>query len=290
MRVCAACPAKVNLFLDVRGRRADGYHEIESVFVPLPSLADRIDIALDRGDGIRLSCAHPDVPDDESNLCWKAADAFACAAQIRPCWTLTLTKSIPVAAGLGGGSSDAAAVLRTLNQVHDHPLSARELHAIARRLGADVPFFLDPCPCRAGGIGEELQPVACAGSLSLVLVNPGFPVSAAWAYRAWDGQDVPAPASASDALLDGLVAGDVTEVAGACYNALEHALLRKFPVLEMIAEFLVANGCACAHVSGSGPTVFGIRGDGAQHSLLPAIEAEFGPCVWAWEGTAGLSH
>jgi 4-diphosphocytidyl-2-C-methyl-D-erythritol kinase len=286
MKLAAPSPAKINLFLNIVGQRADGYHDIDTVFLPLDAPSDTV--SLDRRDapGIDIGCDVSVVPTDERNLCWRAASAFAAAAGCEPRWHIEIAKRIPVAAGLGGGSSNAATLLRLLNRTVPVPLAPETLRAVAVSLGADVPFFLDPTPCRATGIGEQLTPVPCRAALPLVLLHAGFPVAAAWAYREADRIERPAAPSATD-VLAALAAGDTAAAARYAYNALEFAVCRKFPLVEMMFEFLRANGCLAAHVSGSGPTVFGVCPNTDRTALLNAARQEFGDRVWGCVCNAG---
>jgi len=252
-------PAKINLFLRITGCRPDGYHELDNLFLPLPELADDIEVAWTEGPetSISLHSDTPGVPADSRNLCWRAAESFIQATGRHGRIEMTLHKHIPAAAGLGGGSSDAAAVLRCLNAMTGTPLSAPQLAAVAVRLGADVPFFLHPEPALGRGVGERLVPAAMAARLGVLLMNPGFPVSAAWSYQHWR----PTPSDATpdvDGLLKAMAAGDLPAVAAACFNDLEASILDKFPLLQMIRAAFLKCGCLCSHVSGSGPTVFAL--------------------------------
>ena len=148
-------PAKLNLLLRITGKRADGFHELVTLFHPVERIADRIRMDLaSPSPGITMACSHPDVPADSSNLIVKAASAFAQKMGLSPAWHLELVKNIPIAAGMGGGSSDAGTVLRFLAE-HFPGCSGRELNALAASIGADVPFFLDPCDAAGRGIGEK---------------------------------------------------------------------------------------------------------------------------------------
>ncbi len=279
MTVCVSTVAKINLYLEVQGRRADGYHEIATVFLPLAAPVDVITVADGLPGELEVTCTHPGVPAGPDNLCWRAAAAFAQEAGLAPAWHLTIDKGIPVAAGLGGGSSDAAAVLAALNRGHGTPLSRQRLSGLAARLGADVPFFLEPVPALGRGIGDVLTPVPCACSFAMVLANPGFPISAAWAY-AHRGRVPVSPAPSLDDLLGALAAGDVTAVSRLTFNALEPAVLDKFPLVAMVRDALLAAGCLCSHVSGSGPTVYGLCAPEAGPAICASLEEQFGPALW----------
>ncbi len=255
-------PGKINLFLDVTGRRADGYHDIETLFIPIPSLFDRVEISPSAGPGLSLECETEGVPCDGRNLAWRAAEAyFLRAGRPLPPLHIRIDKNLPVAGGMGGGSSDAAAVLCLLNQEHGL-LSDIDLRSIALSIGADVPFFLDPRPACATGVGEELSPIAKSGKLFLVFVFSAFPIPAAWAYKNRIG-----PFGSASLPLNGLVqalaSADSEAVAAHLHNGLAPGIRRKFPLLEKVRRDLIAGGCLAAEVSGSGPTVFGIAPDAA---------------------------
>jgi 4-diphosphocytidyl-2-C-methyl-D-erythritol kinase len=245
--------AKVNLGLEVLGRRADGYHELRSVIWAI-ELADRVTLEL-RGEDIVLECAAPGVPATEDNLAWRAA-ALVCRETGRPAGLrIRVVKRIPVAAGLGGGSADAAAVLAGLQRLEGR-LRPRQLTALAVALGMDVPFFLGRSPALARGRGEELRPVRSSGDLSLVLANPGFPLATRDVYARIE------PADYSDgrqvaALVMALRRG-ARAVAAALTNGLERAAARLWPGLAEVKAALLEAGCVAALMSGSGPTVFGI--------------------------------
>ncbi len=270
-------PAKVNLFLDVLGRRDDGYHEIETLFYPFDVLTDTVVVEVMGEPGLNVVCDHPAVPEDARNTCFRAARAFAARAGVRESWRIVIEKRIPVAAGLGGGSSDAGAVLRLLNRACDDVLGPRELLAVARTIGADVPFFLDPSvPALGTGMGDVLTSVSVRHDLCVVLLAPGFPVSAAWAYANADRiPRPPAPAAAAE-FAETLAGGTLEALAAQTYNALEFAILDKFPLVGMLREFLRGEGALAAHVSGSGPTVFGVFARPPAPGLAERARAVFG--------------
>jgi len=277
--VSAEARPKINLYLDVLGKRPDGYHEIATVFLPLEAPADGITVTPSADGALRVTCSHPGVPEGPGNLCWRAAEAFAREAGLAPAWQVDLQKRIPVAAGLGGGSSDAATVLHLLDRAHPGAVAAARLTAMAARLGADVAFFLAPSPAVGRGIGEVLTPVPCTGSLEVVLANHGFPVSAAWAYTHREDVPVP-PAPAMEDLLAALEAGSAEGVARHTYNALEHAVLDKFSLVQMLRDVLLEQGCLCAHVSGSGPTVYGLCRDGQGKAVAERLRELYGDAIW----------
>ena len=249
-------PGKINLFLEIKGKRPDSWHEILTLFYPVTALSDRVELSFG-GEGIRIECPVSGVPLNEDNLMAKAANAFYAAAG-RPCpgMTIHLEKNLPVAGGMGGGSSDAGAVLDLLQRHSGIELSPEKLAAAALSAGSDVPFFLNPVPSVGRGRGEILQETALPENLPLLLIPGVFPISAAWGYRHW--QDVPRSGRYElDALLKALAAGDYAAAGGLLCNDLEGAAVRKFPLLARFFGLLRESGGAPL-MSGSGSTVFAL--------------------------------
>jgi 4-diphosphocytidyl-2-C-methyl-D-erythritol kinase len=242
------CPAKVNLYLKVLARREDGYHDLVTVMQPL-TLAD--ELRLTPGQGLSLECRHPEVPSGPQNLVWRAAEKFGAATGREPQVHIELVKKIPVAAGLGGGSSDAAGTLLALNELTGNPLSSATLHALAAELGADVPFFLRRGPAVGRGIGTILS------SLDLppywyVLLNPGLPISTAWVYGNLDLKYLAQAGAPLPKAFDG--EHPETWVA----NDLETVTLSRYPELRELLAGLSGAGARAQGMSGSGPTLFGL--------------------------------
>lgn len=274
-----AAPAKINFGLRVLGRRSDGYHELDSLFLPL-DLADEIQLSATResaasASGVDFTLrfadaqlhARGDVPSDRDNLAVRAARAFLGATGISHRLKISLTKGIPAAAGLGGGSSDAGAVLRALDEIFPKALSVRALEDLAIGLGADVPYFLDPRPARVTGIGEAIE--ACeVPSLTLLLANPGVPLSTAQVFRAWDanfeeGRQMGAEPSKelSSSSRPGAPAVDGRRAEASMpsvANDLESAATALCPSIAILREGLASAGALEIGMSGSGPTVFGV--------------------------------
>ena len=251
--------SKINLYLRVTGRRADGCHNIETLFLPLASPSDRVEVDFAAAPGLSLDCGAPALS-GSSNLAYRAAELYAQESGVAPAWRIRLEKRIPVAAGLGGGSADAAAVL-TLLERRFGAVGAEDLKRLALRLGADVPFFLHRVPMVGRGVGDELTELeAPLPKLYILLVNPGFPVSAKWAY-----QHLAAGAGETatlERLLAALSARDWPGVAANIRNDLAPALWKKFPLLGLIRDELAELGALETEVSGSGSTLFALFPDG----------------------------
>jgi 4-diphosphocytidyl-2-C-methyl-D-erythritol kinase len=251
-RLVLRAAAKVNLTLEVLGKRADGYHEIATVMQAV-DLSDRI--TLDAADDLELRSSSGDVPTDTRNLALRAAVALKEAAGAPGGVRIVLDKRIPVAAGLGGGSSDAAAVLIGLNRLWRLRWPLARLDELAATLGSDVPFFLRGGAALATGRGEQVEPLR-SRSIALVLVNPKFPASTAEMY----GRLTPAMYSDGDATkrLVGSLGRSSARVAASLYNGMEAAATGVFPQIDQMRAALLAAGALGALMSGSGPTVFGV--------------------------------
>jgi len=253
-RVAVRAPAKLNLGLRVAGRRADGYHELDSLFVPIdwaddlvlevaPAPAPRVALELEAG--------AIGVPAGGENLAARAALAFLERAGLSLSAAIRLTKRIPAAAGLGGGSSDAGAALRALSELCPGALAPVDLAELALSLGADVPFFLDPRPARVRGIGERIEPLADVAPMDCLLLHPGLSLSTAEVYRAFDALT---PAGATPAPAQGLAAAGAIDLS----NDLEAAAVRLCPPVARLRERLRSLSPVGIGMSGSGPTLFGI--------------------------------
>jgi 4-diphosphocytidyl-2-C-methyl-D-erythritol kinase len=260
-----SAPAKVNLGLRILGCREDGYHLLESLFVPI-DLADRVEIALSDIPSVelRIEGNAPDVPTDGSNLAVRAAVAFLEEARLRAGLRLVLEKRIPAAAGLGGGSSDAAAVLRGLARIHPGVISPQGLRELALGLGADIPFFLDPRPALVTGVGEEIEPIRGVPALSLLLVHPGVGLATSDVYRAYDASRAsltPVRPGSTMPVISALREGGDHALAELLENDLEQAAVRLCPRIGPFRQAIEGSGALGVGMSGSGPTFFGIFRD-----------------------------
>ena len=274
-------PCKVNFLLNVLDKRPDGYHELETILHPV-ALYDLLTFAR-TASGLELTCSDPALPTDASNLVHRAATKFLSTARIKDGVRIHLEKKIPLAAGLGGGSSNAAHTLLALNELFGQPLTAGQLHNLAAELGSDVPFFLQTQPALATGRGERiipLEPFPALQEAFILLIHPGFGISTAWAYQqlahSWHG----APGRAEQ-LITLLRTSDLPAAGPAFYNALEAPALRKYPLLALFQEFLRANGASAALMSGSGSATFAlIHGQTAAERLAEQFRVKFGDSYW----------
>ena len=263
-------PAKINLSLRILGRRADGFHDIETFISPI-SLFDELELG-PSPNGIQFSCDDPTVPAGEDNLVVRAANAFFNVTGMKAGVSIRLQKKIPHGAGLGGGSSDAAATLLALNQMFDTVLPREALAKIAESLGSDVPFFVFESAGLARGRGELILPQKLADRFSLVLFKPEFGVPTPWAYTRWrDSEPIPKIQYA------------VQEYKGHGFvNDLERPVFEKFVFLAQLKTWLLGQpGVAAALMSGSGSTVFAVLKENANpDSLAERAKQELDPNLW----------
>lgn len=251
-------PAKLNLTLDVLGRREDGYHDLKMVMQSI-TLADRLTLRPGRAPGIQVSSSFHFLPTGEKNLAGKAAVCFYQALG-RPARDLdiSITKHVPVCAGMAGGSSDAAAVLRALNRLEGDPFSPEELAHVGEAVGSDVPYCVLGCTALAQGRGEVLTPLSPLPHCWVVACKPDFPVSTPELFARIDSCRIRRRPDA-DGLMAALEQGDLMEVARRMYNVFEDVLPeRQFARVADIKNTLIQQGALGANMSGTGPTAFGL--------------------------------
>jgi len=246
--------AKVNLALEVLGKRSDGYHDLVTLLQAV-DLSDRL--VLEEHEGVMLQTTDSGLPTDERNLVVRSVRLLQDASRTSRGVRITLDKRIPVAAGLGGGSSDAAATLWGLNRLWKLRWPVARLAELATELGMDVPFFLRGGRALATGRGEILTPLPSAPRLALVLINPNFPLSTREVYDRVPS-DLAGDGSRTPALVEALAARSTARVAASLYNDLEGVVVPAYPVIARIKSALLGAGALGAVMSGSGPTMVGV--------------------------------
>ena len=286
-RLDPACPAvlragcKINLCLFITGVRPDGWHELDSLFVPLAEPHDTLRLRPANGSGLAVACEEPGI-DPENNTLTRAYDLFAVASGFAPGLEVRLEKGVPHGSGLGGGSADAAALLLWLNSAAPNPLQTEELKSLAVRVGADVPFFLLNAPCRALGVGDVLEP--CRTGLEdwhVVLVCPPVRIATSWAYQAFDAQ-------ARAQTLTACGARNICRTSlGAGWpgvplvNDFEPVVFAAHPDVRLCKEHLLRCGADGAVMSGSGAAVAGLfRSKKAAEAAQRFCAGRYG-AVWA---------
>lgn len=247
--------AKINVTLDVLEKRSiDGYHYIRTIMLPI-SLADTVELRI--AENVTVSCMPPIAGPSESNLAFRAAAKLKAVTGYSGGVRIQITKVIPVAGGLAGGSTNAAAVLRGLNQLWRTKLTDADLSALAMELGSDVPFFIGDRPALVEGIGERVTPISVHHPMWAVLAVPAVEKSTGNVFRLFDElKQVDRPDTG--AMLSALAAGDIEAVARALGNVFEQVMLPRHPEIRLLKEAMMGAGAAASLMSGAGPTVFGI--------------------------------
>lgn len=266
-------PAKINLSLIVKGPRPDGFHEIETLMVPV-TLFDHLEIELRATGGLTFACTDPAVPADETNLVVRAATLFCAETGLEPHLGIILRKTIPSGAGLGGGSSDAATTLLALNHLFGTRLPRETLVSMAADLGSDIPFFIHQRAALCRGRGEQCTPIDFPHRLPLLLIKPPFVVPTPWAYQRWsDAQAIPGVPDTVQALAWGELRND-----------LERPVFEKYLFLATLKRWLLAQPeVEGALMSGSGSTLFAVlREKTAASALGETLAREFGPDLWCF--------
>jgi len=264
--------AKINLSLKILGQHDDGFHEIETLIVPI-SVCDEIKIEMySLKNGIEFQCDDSSVPAGDDNLIVRAAKSFFAATKLKPAICIELRKKIPHRAGLGGGSSDAASTLLALNEMFETKLPRETLAKMAAAIGSDVPFFIFQSAALCKGRGEMVTPLELKEKISILLLKPGFGVSTAWAYARWgDSREIPSVSYAAQ------------EFARQTFtNDLERPVFEKFVFLAQLKMWLLEQPeVGAALMSGSGSTVFAvIRPNADADVLAERAKAELDPELW----------
>ncbi len=269
-------PAKVNLRLEVLRRRGDGYHEIRTILQRI-GLYDRLRVSLKEQEGISVITDSPRLPVDEQNLAYRAASVLLKEAGARVGIEVHIQKEIPISAGLGGGSSNAASTLMGLNRILKLNFSKGRLMAIGARIGADIPFFIFERTAVATGIGEKLEPLEIRPSIWLVLVNPGWEVATRWVYEGLNFKLTKRPIHIK---LPPFF-NDIGQVARMLHNDLESVTVAAFPEINAIKTELLSHGAVGSLMTGSGPTVFGLfRHNKEAERAYRKLNAKYGERRW----------
>jgi len=279
MSLVLRTPCKINLLLNILNRREDGFHELETIIQPVP-LYDELRIEKS-GNGIELTCSDARIPVGEGNLVYRAAAACLEAIEhggVR----IHLQKNLPIAAGIGAGSGNAAFTLRGLNELFDYPLDEEQLQTMAAALGSDVPFYLQDGPALASGRGElveSVEPFPVLTGKGLLLIYPGFGVSTQWAYQALGGMPEACGESGQMELMaQNLRRGELNGLS----NSLEGPVFQKYVILPVLKQFLLDEGALLALMSGSGSTTFAITEDQSAAEMLRAkYHDRFGQAGWS---------
>jgi 4-diphosphocytidyl-2-C-methyl-D-erythritol kinase len=266
-------PAKINLTLEVKARRDDGFHEIESLMCPV-SLFDRLELAHSDAEQIEFQCDDPSLPTGDDNLAVRAARLFCETFGLLPRLSISLEKQIPHGAGLGGGSSDAASVILGLDSLFATNLPLDAMAEVAAELGSDIPFFIYRSAGVIRGRGEKVEPVSFPHTLPLLLLKPPFGVPTPWAYQRWrDAKEIPGVSYEAQRLPFGLLRND-----------LERPVFEKYLFLAELKAWLQQQPeVAGALMSGSGSTLFAIlKEKSLGYALGERIEQSFGSNLWCF--------
>lgn len=251
--------AKINLSLDVLRRKSNGYHELAMIMQQI-SLKDIVTIKENNTNKVEIKCNNPNVPTDSKNIAHKAATLLSERYNKNIGITIDIEKNIPIAAGLAGGSTNAAAVLKGLNEIWNLNLTTQELMDISLELGSDIPFCIMGGTALAKGIGEELTPLKSFKDKHILLVNPDLPVSTADVYKGLDICNIKDRPD-TDLLIEAIELNDEYKLAQNMKNVLESVTIKQLPIIEEIKNMITDQGAIGSLMSGSGATVFGIFKD-----------------------------
>jgi 4-diphosphocytidyl-2-C-methyl-D-erythritol kinase len=256
-RIDVKSPAKINLYLEIKRKREDNYHEIETLFQRI-SLEDTIRIKETDKNSLNIICEHPDVPQDSSNLAARAANLILKECKVKTGISIEILKKIPVSAGLGGGSSNAASVLKALNELFSLGLNREKLFNMGMKLGADVPFFMLEEPVAlAHGIGDELKVLKNVPSYWYIIIYPKIKISTKWAYEHLN-LSLTKKKPGAKILIRALKNKKIEEIAPLLYNDFSSLIGASYKEVQRVEQTLRTAGVKAVLLSGSGPSVFGI--------------------------------
>lgn len=260
--------AKINLSLDVTEKRKDGYHNLRMIMQEL-EFHDTVYIK-EASCGIEINCSNPDIPVDNGNTAYKAAEFIINKYKVKKGVKIFISKRIPLSAGLGGGSSDAAAVIKALDNMFKLDIPKKEIMEIAASIGSDVPFFINGGTQLAEGKGELLTELNPLFPMNILLVNPGFEVSTAWVYKNFDPASVKLRPN-TDNLIKAVNNNNLNMLARNMENVLESVTIKRYEIIDNIKKQILQQGAKGSIMSGSGPTVFGIFTD--SNTAVKAFDA-----------------
>lgn len=249
--------AKINLFLDVIGKRTDGYHNLNMIMQSI-DLWDEIEIN-EISQGIEVTCDNIGLPTDKRNIAYRAAELFINTYNINSGVKIKIKKNIPIEAGLAGGSTDGAAVIKMLNEMFNKNLSQEEMIDLGKKIGADVPFCIVGGTAQCEGIGEIITPLRPIEDCILVLIKPNFGISTKDVFQKIDEKSYSHPEI--DEILKGIDQGDLSKVASNLKNVLEEVTIEQNPIILDIKSMIKESGSIGTLMSGSGPTVYGVFDD-----------------------------
>lgn len=272
--------AKINLGLDVLGRRADGYHELRMIMQTI-NMYDQLDMEISEEPGIKITTNLPYVPVNENNLVYKAAKMLMDEFQVKEGLTVDLQKMIPVAAGMAGGSSDAAAAMIGVNRLFQLGLSVKDLMERGVKIGADVPYCLLRGTALAEGIGDKLRALPACPDCYVLIGKPGISVSTKFVYENLRANELKSHPRI-DEMLDALQWHNLYKMADLMENVLETVTIPRYPIIEEIKNHMKEHGALNALMSGSGPTVFGLFDDKmlAEHACEALKESRLAKTVF----------
>lgn len=270
-------PCKFNIYLDILGKLPGGYHEVVTIMEPL-YLEDRL-ILQEIKSGTRVRADHPGVPSGKKNIVYQAVKLVREETGIKRGVSIRIEKHIPVAAGLGGGSGNAAATLVHLNRFWKAGLGYSVLKRLAARLGSDVPFFLRPRTSLCRGRGEKISLLPTLPPIAAVLINPGIPLSTRWAYEQVGRVATSSPARL-ERMLAAITSGDLSGITGQAYNVFQEVLEKKVPPIKRILIFLRRRNVLAALLAGSGATVVGVIKTEEEARELAERARRFFPSSW----------
>ncbi len=261
--------AKINLGLDVIGRRADGYHIVRMIMQSI-DLSDELSFEKTEDGSITIMTSNAKIPTDHRNLIWKVAKQLQETYDVKSGVIVSLKKYIPMAAGMAGGSTDAAATYHALNELWNLGLSRQEMCDLAVKLGADIPYCICGGTALSEGIGEELTFLRDMPSCHILIAKPAIDVSTAWAYQTLDSAPIKSHPDI-DGMMKAIDEGNLTGITDRLANVLEPVTAGRYTIIEEIRQVMLANGALGSRMSGSGPTVFGIFENknlaGAEHAV-----------------------